>query len=71
MNTIMIKFAINWGWILGIIIVFAALWLIVNAINSNRSPNRTNKSALDALKERYAKGLITRAEFEEKRSAIL
>jgi putative membrane protein len=71
MNTIIIGFGINWGWILGLIIVFAALWLIVKAINTERRPNRNNKSALDALKERYAKGLITRAEFEEKRNVIL
>jgi len=68
MKLLIFEFIINWGWILGLIIVFGTLWLIVKVLSKKSPPN---KKSLDILKERYAKGLITRAEFEQKRGVIL
>jgi putative membrane protein len=68
MNILYIEMENNWGWVLILIIVFASLWLIVKVLSKKRP---TNKKSLDILKERYAKGLITKAEFEEKKGVIL
>jgi len=70
MNLLDIISGVNWGWALGIIIIFAALWLIVKVL-SDKNPNNRNNSSLDILKQRYAKGLISKSEFEEKSRAIL
>jgi putative membrane protein len=68
MKLLIFEFALNWGWVLGLIIIFATLWLVVKVLSKKSPPN---KKSLDILKERYAKGLITRSEFEEKRGVIL
>jgi uncharacterized membrane protein len=68
MKLLIFEFALNWGWILGLIIVFATLWLIVKVLSKKSPPN---VKSLDILKEKYAKGLITRSEFEEKKGVIL
>jgi uncharacterized membrane protein len=72
MNTLFIGWDINWGWVLGLIIIFAAMWLIVKTIGRKSTLNETSKrSPISVLKERYAKGLISKEEFEEKRRAVL
>ena len=65
----------NWGWgmglmmFLGLIFWGSIIWLIVWAItritrhNSTYDGGRTN--ALDIARERYAKGEITRDQFEQ------
>lgn len=65
------------GWIMafGGIIVFAVLivliWVIIRTANRSGSPISGNgKSALDILKERYAKGDISTEEFREKKKEI-
>ena len=58
-----------WYWIFGVLIVVAAVWLIARSFSQN-SPDRQNKSALDILKERYARGEIDDKEFEEKKSHL-
>jgi putative membrane protein len=56
----------GWVWILGLIILVISIWFIVRTLNQNDTRNQTNnKSALDILKERYARGEITKDEFEE------
>lgn len=68
MKLLIIEFGMNWGWVFGLIIVFATLWLIVKVLSKKSPPN---VKSLDILKEKYAKGLITRLEFEEKKGVIL
>lgn len=60
-------FGMGWGWIIGLFILIAVIWLLINAINQNRGTNRRiEKPAAEILKERYAKGEISKEEFESK-----
>ena len=52
--------------ILGIIIYFVVIALRKNTINNDK----TTETALDILKKKYAKGEITKEEFEEKKKVI-
>jgi putative membrane protein len=60
----------GFGWIFGLVFLIVVIWLVVRAINQNSSPVQTGKSALDILKERYARGEINKEEFEEKKKDI-
>ena len=61
----------GWGWILGLIVIVAIVWLVVRSTNQAGNPNTTNsKSALDILKERYARGEIDKEEYEEKKKDL-
>jgi putative membrane protein len=61
----------SWGWIIGLIILIAAIWLIIKSIQQNKASADTHRSALDILKERYAKGEIDKNEFEEKKKDLM
>jgi putative membrane protein len=63
-------FAMLVFWILTIaIIVLIVRWLVGSASDARREAPR--KTALDILKERFAKGEIDQAEFEARRKALL
>lgn len=65
-------FGMGWGWIFGLIILAIIIWLVIRVINQNSSQKQTdNRSALDILKERYARGEISKEEYEEKKKNIL
>lgn len=68
-----IGFGMGWFWILGLIIVAVVIWAIVrSARQSNNMNNPGNqKSALDILKERYAKGEIEKEEFEQRKKDLM
>ena len=54
---------------IGIALLVLIIWLITRSPNQNTTGNQF-KSAIDILKERYARGEIDKDEFEEKRSRI-
>ena len=59
----------GWGmWFIPIIILFLIFLLIKNDSQSNRPVRET---PLEILKRRYAKGEITREQFEEMKKDIL
>ncbi|MDA3816434.1 MAG: SHOCT domain-containing protein [Prolixibacteraceae bacterium] len=57
----------GWWWIIGIVIVVAVVWMVVKGLNQNSTNQGIGKSALDILKERYARGEIDKQEFEERK----
>lgn len=60
------------GWIIGILVLAVIIWLLVRTVNanSNRVDSNREKSALDILKERYARGEIDKNEFEERKKDL-
>ncbi|WP_159518547.1 SHOCT domain-containing protein [Sunxiuqinia indica] len=61
----------GWWWIIGIIVLIAIVWPIVQRSNRNNiTGQEPRKSALDILKERYASGEIDKQEFEERKKDI-
>jgi len=61
----------GFGWIVGILIFALFIWIIAKNRGINPDFRQNDKSALEILKERYAKGEITKEEFEEKKKDII
>jgi putative membrane protein len=57
-------------WVFWILIIVALVWLVTLATRRGGSPPGNEKSALEILKERYAKGEIDREEFEQKKKGL-
>lgn len=63
------------GWIMMVVWWVVIIWLAIAVIRwlsarTGEGSERHAPSALEVLKERYAKGEIDRKEFEEKRKAL-
>lgn len=64
--------AMGWWWLIGIIIFGLVTWFIIKSVNiRNRPYYPGNKSAIDLLKNRYAKGEIDKEEFEERKKDLM
>lgn len=62
---------IGLGWIFGVFILVLVIWAIIKMVNSNTpASSGSQKSALDILKERYARGEINKEEYEEKKRVL-
>jgi len=61
----------GFGGIIGILLIALIVWLVTQYTNSNSSLNKNetlqgnDKSALDILQERYARGEINKEQYEE------
>jgi putative membrane protein len=64
----------GWGmglsWIFGIVVFFGIILLLIQFFTKTSSSVEPEKTALDILKERYARGEISKEEFEEKKRDI-
>lgn len=68
----------NWGWGGGIMMVFwvvliiALIYWIIRAANRNSSQQSLqSESAMDILKKRYARGELSKEEFEMRKKDLL
>jgi putative membrane protein len=57
-------------WLFWILLIVLVLWAVKAATGSANNSSEKQKSALDILKERYAKGEIDQEEFEQKRKDL-
>ena len=65
-------FGMGLWWIIGIIVLIAVIWPVAKGYSRNNSTTgQSGKSALDILKERYAKGEINKQEFEERKKDLM
>jgi len=55
------------GWILIVVVIGVVVWLFVRGPLATGGGQSERRSALDVLKERYARGEIEREEFEQKK----
>jgi len=58
-------FGMGFGWLFWIVIAGVLIWAALAL--SGRRPSGRPESALDILEKRYARGEISREEFEEKK----
>ncbi|WP_240924991.1 SHOCT domain-containing protein [Maribellus sediminis] len=64
------SWGMGFGWLAGLAILVLIIWAVTKSVNSGNSVSTERKSALDILKERYARGEINKDEFEEKKSVL-
>lgn len=65
------SWGMGFGWIFGLAIVIALIWLVVRLANSGNRPDKEmGRSALDILKSRYARGEIGKEEYEEIKRSV-
>ncbi|PIY69152.1 hypothetical protein COY90_02150 [Candidatus Roizmanbacteria bacterium CG_4_10_14_0_8_um_filter_39_9] len=61
---------IPFGWIFMMAFWGLIIWVIFSLVRGNRENGPKEKSPLEILKERYAKGEVDRKEFEEIKKVI-
>ncbi len=57
-------------WLFWTLLILVVVWAVKAAGESSNNPTEAPKTALDILKERYAKGEIDQQEFEQKRKVL-
>ncbi|MCF7806015.1 MAG: SHOCT domain-containing protein [Candidatus Marinimicrobia bacterium] len=70
-------FGMGFGWIIWLLIIGVAIWAVVRLTNQNsqiqgrgHSTENSQDTPLDILKKRYARGEITKEEYEEMRKDL-
>lgn len=60
------------SWIIWLAVLVFVGWFVVNQINKNKQDNQNSyrESPLDILNKRYAKGKITKEQYEEMKKEL-
>src|SRR3989338_8758084 len=66
----MIGFGMGFGFLFMLLFWGLIIWLIVTLINSAQSNKKDDSDPLTILKKRFAKGEITKKQFEEMKKGI-
>jgi putative membrane protein len=65
-------FGMGFTWIIGVILLAAIIWFVARPQNQvNETNQHSPKTALDILKDRYARGEIDKYEFQERKSDLM
>lgn len=54
-------------WLFWLLVVIGVVWIVKMMVGNGKKGQQADRSALDILKERYARGEIDQQEFEQKR----
>jgi len=57
-------------WLVWILLIAIIIWGVKSVLSTSNNPPETKQSALDLLKERYARGEIDHDEFEQKKKDL-
>lgn len=57
-------------WLVWILIIVALVWFVMIATRERGDDSQRNPSALEILRQRYARGEIDRQEFEQKKQDL-
>ena len=57
-------------WLVWILIIVALVWFVMIATRKRGDDSQRNPSALEILRQRYARGEIDRQEFEQKKQDL-
>ena len=57
-------------WLFWVLLVVAIVWVLAMISGSKNEPSKRQKTALEILEERYAKGEIDQQEFSQKRKDL-
>lgn len=60
----------GWWWIFGFLIFILAIWLILKAVNQSSRTTNSDKTPLDILNDRYARGEIDKQEYEQRKNDL-
>lgn len=66
----MVGFGMGFMWIFWVVIIIIVVALAWSYLGKRKGSENSGQSALDMLKERYAKGEINKEEYEEKKKDL-
>jgi len=61
----------GFGWLFWIALIIAGFFLIRGNLSGNSSNQKTDQSALEILKQRYARGEISKDEFDRMKKDLV
>lgn len=68
----MMGFGMGFGWIISIILIAVGIWVVIRLNqNQNNKGDSLDQDPLEILKNRYARGEISKAEFERMKNDLL